>query len=74
MLKNKISFFFFFFLSLQLDITIDDYCLIDQFEWDINDEANSPELFAEKLVTELGIANDFKFVFFCFFSDMKIIK
>ncbi len=34
--------------------------LDDQFEWDISDENNSPELFAEVYVNELGLSGEFK--------------
>jgi hypothetical protein len=34
--------------------------LVDQFEWDINNEKNDPELFAEILATELGLGGEFK--------------
>ena len=34
--------------------------LVDQFEWDITDPTNSPELFAETYANELGLAGEFK--------------
>jgi SWI/SNF-related matrix-associated actin-dependent regulator of chromatin subfamily B protein 1 len=34
--------------------------LDDQFEWDVADETNSPELFAEVYTNELGLSGEFK--------------
>jgi SWI/SNF-related matrix-associated actin-dependent regulator of chromatin subfamily B protein 1 len=34
--------------------------LDDQFEWDILDENNSPERFADVYVNELGLSGEFK--------------
>ncbi|CEI89611.1 hypothetical protein G6F70_006340 [Rhizopus microsporus] len=45
---------------IKLDITVGNKELIDQFEWDIGCPKNSPEEFAEKLVTELGLGGEFK--------------
>lgn len=47
-------------MIIKLDITIDGISLIDQFEWDINCSANSPELFAETMAAELCLSNEFK--------------
>ncbi|RUS18968.1 hypothetical protein BC937DRAFT_88126, partial [Endogone sp. FLAS-F59071] len=44
----------------QLDITVGNRSLIDQFEWDINCAKNDPEQFAEILATELGLGGEFK--------------
>lgn len=45
---------------IKLDITVGNKELIDQFEWDVGCPKNSPEEFAEKLVTELGLGGEFK--------------
>jgi SWI/SNF-related matrix-associated actin-dependent regulator of chromatin subfamily B member 1 len=34
--------------------------LDDQFEWDVSDQSNSPELFAEVYTSELGLSGEFK--------------
>lgn len=34
--------------------------LIDQFEWDMSDSTNSPEMFAEVYVADLGLSGEFK--------------
>ncbi|KAJ3417578.1 SWI/SNF chromatin-remodeling complex subunit [Chytridiales sp. JEL 0842] len=47
-------------ILIKLDITISGISLVDEFEWDINCHRNSPELFAEQLVTELGLSAEFK--------------
>lgn len=35
---------------LELDVKVENVCLKDRFEWDINDETNNPEDFAYLLV------------------------
>jgi hypothetical protein len=45
---------------IKLDITVENRELVDQFEWDISCPRNSPEEFANKLVTELGLGGEFK--------------
>ena len=44
---------------IELDIRIDNICLRDRFEWDINDSNNNPEEFAYLLTNELGLGNEF---------------
>lgn len=34
--------------------------LLDQFEWDISCQQNSPEEFAEKMANELGLGGEFR--------------
>lgn len=34
---------------IELDIRIDNICLKDRFEWDINDPKNNPEVFLKKI-------------------------
>ncbi|KAJ3217575.1 hypothetical protein HDU67_007647 [Dinochytrium kinnereticum] len=46
-------------VAIKLDITIDGVSLVDQFEWDINGSQN-PELFADHLVSELGLCPEFR--------------
>jgi SWI/SNF-related matrix-associated actin-dependent regulator of chromatin subfamily B protein 1 len=43
-----------------LDITVGNISLVDQFEWSIENSSESPELFAEKLVAEMGLGGEFK--------------
>ncbi|KAI8979657.1 hypothetical protein BDF20DRAFT_940583 [Mycotypha africana] len=45
---------------IKLDITVGNWELIDQFEWDIVCPRNSPEEFANKLVEELGLGGEFR--------------
>jgi hypothetical protein len=47
-------------ILIKLDITLANYSLVDQFEWDIMCKRNDPELFAENMVKELGL--DFEFI------------
>ena len=44
---------------LKLNIHVGNQSLVDQFEWDMSDESNSPEEFALKLCTELGLGGEF---------------
>ncbi|KIO33189.1 hypothetical protein M407DRAFT_52328, partial [Tulasnella calospora MUT 4182] len=43
-----------------LDIVIGSRHLTDQFEWDIMETTNSPELFADSYASELGLGGEFK--------------
>ncbi|KAL7312781.1 SWI/SNF chromatin-remodeling complex subunit [Mucor circinelloides] len=45
---------------IKLDITVGNWELVDQFEWDIGYPRNSPEEFAHKLATDLGLSGEFK--------------
>ncbi|KAJ3363744.1 SWI SNF, matrix associated, actin dependent regulator of chromatin, sub b, member 1 [Kappamyces sp. JEL0680] len=45
--------------TIKLDITIDQQCINDQFEWDISCKRNNPEQFADVLVNELGLVPEF---------------
>ncbi|KDN48178.1 SNF5-domain-containing protein [Tilletiaria anomala UBC 951] len=47
-------------IPIKLDITVGGMQLVDQFEWDISDEENSPELFADTFAADLGLAGEFK--------------
>ncbi|RCH90418.1 SWI/SNF chromatin-remodeling complex subunit, partial [Rhizopus stolonifer] len=44
---------------IKLDITVGNWELLDQFEWDIGCPKNSPEEFAAKLVKDLGLGGEF---------------
>ncbi|KAI1715381.1 SNF5 / SMARCB1 / INI1 domain-containing protein [Ditylenchus destructor] len=44
---------------LKLNIHVGNQSLVDQFEWDMSDPTNSPEEFALKLCTELGLGGEF---------------
>lgn len=43
----------------ELDIKVDNICLKDRFEWDVNDPGNSPEDFALSLAEELNLNGEF---------------
>ena len=45
--------------TIKLDIRINNFLLRDQFLWDINNPANSPEVFASTLIADLGLGNEF---------------
>ncbi|XP_042372664.1 SWI/SNF-related matrix-associated actin-dependent regulator of chromatin subfamily B member 1-A-like, partial [Plectropomus leopardus] len=44
---------------LQLNIHVGNISLVDQFEWDMSERENSPEKFALKLCSELGLGGEF---------------
>lgn len=44
---------------LKLNVHVGNQSLVDQFEWDMSEENNSPELFAQKLAAELGLGGEF---------------
>lgn len=46
-------------LFLQLNIHVGNISLVDQFEWDMSEKENSPEQFALKLCSELGLGGEF---------------
>lgn len=46
------------FLS-KLNIHVGNISLVDQFEWDMSEKENSPEQFALKLCSELGLGGEF---------------
>ena len=43
----------------QLNIHVGNISLVDRFEWDVSDPANSPEQFAQQLCAELGLGGEF---------------
>lgn len=43
----------------QLNIHVGNISLVDQFEWDMSERENSPESFALKLCSELGLGGEF---------------
>lgn len=45
--------------GLQLNIHVGNISLVDQFEWDMSEKENSPESFALKLCSELGLGGEF---------------
>ncbi|KAI7869446.1 hypothetical protein BDF14DRAFT_1781071 [Spinellus fusiger] len=47
-------------MLIRLDITVGNRALLDQFEWDISCQRNSPEAFAQVMSTELGLGGEFK--------------
>ena len=46
-------------ITVKLNITIGPHTLVDQFEWEINNPLNSPELFAEQMTRDLSLAGEF---------------
>jgi len=44
---------------IKLNVQVGNTNLIDQFEWDLTDEKNSPEEFSKTLCRELGLAGEF---------------
>uniref|UniRef100_A0A0N4X5W2 SWI/SNF-related matrix-associated actin-dependent regulator of chromatin subfamily B member 1 n=1 Tax=Haemonchus placei TaxID=6290 RepID=A0A0N4X5W2_HAEPC len=44
---------------MKLNINVGNQSLVDQFEWDMSDPANSPEEFARSLCAELGLGGEF---------------
>ena len=44
---------------IKLNIHIGNISLVDQFEWDLAEEKNSPEEFAKKLCSDLGLGGEF---------------
>lgn len=64
-----------YFFLLQIDVTIGNISLVDQFEWDVNCQKNDPELFAEILTAELGLGGEFRYFinFFFFFFAYDLI-
>lgn len=49
-------------ILIKLDITIDHNTILDRFEWDLACPRNNPERFAEQMVRELGLVDEFKYV------------
>ncbi|XP_077509743.1 SWI/SNF related, matrix associated, actin dependent regulator of chromatin, subfamily b, member 1 isoform X1 [Amblyomma americanum] len=44
---------------IKLNIHVGNISLVDQFEWDMSEKENSPEQFALKLCSELGLGGEF---------------
>lgn len=44
---------------VKLNIHVGNVSLVDQFEWDMSEPQNSPEEFAKKLASELGLGGEF---------------
>jgi SWI/SNF-related matrix-associated actin-dependent regulator of chromatin subfamily B protein 1 len=44
---------------IKLNIHIGNHSLVDQFEWDLAEENNSPEDFSRKLCADLGLGGEF---------------
>ena len=44
---------------IQLNIHVGNISLVDQFEWDLTNPLNSPELFAQELCADLGLGGEF---------------
>lgn len=46
-------------ILIKLNITIGQHTLVDQFEWEINNAMNSPELFARQMAADLSLSGEF---------------
>ncbi|KAG8531576.1 uncharacterized protein KY384_003206 [Bacidia gigantensis] len=46
-------------ITVKLNITIGQHTLVDQFEWDINNSADAPELFARQMAKDLSLSGEF---------------
>ncbi|KAF2152489.1 SNF5-domain-containing protein [Myriangium duriaei CBS 260.36] len=46
-------------ITIKLNITVGHITLVDQFEWDINNPANSPEEFALQMAKDLSLSGEF---------------
>jgi hypothetical protein len=44
---------------IKLNIHVGNISLVDQFEWDLAEEKNSPEEFAKKLCSDLSLGGEF---------------
>jgi len=44
---------------IKLNIHVGNISLVDQFEWDLSEEKNSPEEFAKKLCSDLSLGGEF---------------
>ncbi|KAK5990235.1 SWI/SNF chromatin-remodeling complex subunit snf5 [Cladobotryum mycophilum] len=44
---------------IKLNITVGQHTLVDQFEWEINNPANSPEEFASNMARDLSLSGEF---------------
>jgi len=44
---------------VKLNIHIGNHSLVDQFEWDLSEDQNSPEEFSRKLCSDLGLGGEF---------------
>ncbi|KAI9809412.1 MAG: SWI/SNF chromatin-remodeling complex subunit [Phylliscum demangeonii] len=46
-------------ILIRLNITIGPHTLLDQFEWDLHEPANSPEDYARQMTSDLALAGEF---------------
>ncbi|KAK7425392.1 SWI/SNF chromatin-remodeling complex subunit [Neonectria magnoliae] len=46
-------------ILVKLNITVGQHTLVDQFEWEINNPANSPEEFAANMARDLSLSGEF---------------
>ena len=46
-------------ITVKLNITIGQYTLVDQFEWDINNSVDAPELFARQMAKDMSLSGEF---------------
>lgn len=45
---------------VKLNVNVGNQTLIDQFEWDMSDAASNPEMFADKLCSDVGLGGEFQ--------------
>jgi SWI/SNF-related matrix-associated actin-dependent regulator of chromatin subfamily B protein 1 len=46
-------------IVIKLNVTIGAHTLVDQFEWDINNPENDPEVFAKQLAKDMALSGEF---------------
>ena len=46
-------------ITIKLNITIGQHTLVDQFEWDLNNAGDGPELFALQMAKDLSLSGEF---------------
>ena len=46
-------------VTIRLNLHVGNVSLQDQFEWDMSEELNDPELFAQSLCTDVGLGGEF---------------
>lgn len=46
-------------ITIKLNITIGQHTLVDQFEWDLNNGGDAPELFAGQMAKDLSLSGEF---------------
>lgn len=47
-------------IKISINVTIGTHTFVDNFDWDINDQSNSPEEFARQTALDLSLSGEFK--------------